>query len=455
MSVLSGLARFVRRGGVKAPPVGWRALQGTGCTSAQLEREGGPLVLVKGRRPYVWDEQGRRYIDGLSGQFAVSIGYGRTAVVRAVARQLRQLTYAPLDWRAHPPAIELADKLLALAPGMKKVFFCSGGSEAVDTAIKLARLAGSRSSANKKTILYRQGSCHGATLGATSVTGLADLREPFGPLLGGVHQVCQPDCRRCPLNLAYPECNAACAHEIEEAILGEGPDKVAALIAEPIAVGTRVVAPPPEYWPAVRELCDRHRVLWIADEVLTGIGRTGRWLACEHWNVQPDLIVLAKGLSGGFAPLGAVLIGEKVAAALEDVLFQHGYTFGGHPAACAAALEVLRMIESDKLLERAQASGRVLGAELAKAAQAAPFASVQGFGMLWSVLADLQNGRREALAKRLREKGLLCMVEEDGLTLAPPLICKEADVLRIAKIVAEGFEWLKNRAEPGAPEKAG
>lgn len=442
MSVLTGLARFVRRKEPKAAEAGWRALQGTGCTSAHLEREGGPLVLVKGRRPYVWDQQGRRYIDGLSGYFAVSIGYGRTAVVRAVARQLRQLTYAPLDWRAHAPAIELANKLLSLAPGMKKVFFCSGGSEAVDTAIKLARLAGSKLSANKKTILYRKGSYHGATLGASSVTGIEDLREPFGPLLGGVHQVCQPDCRRCPLNLAYPDCKAACAHEVEEAVLGEGPDKVAAFIAEPVAVGTRVILPPKEYWPAVREICDRHRVLWIADEVLTGSGRTGRWLACEHWGVQPDLIVLAKGLSGGFVPLGAVLIGETVAAALEDVPFQHGYTFGGHPAACAAALEVLRMIESDRLLERAQASGRLLGQELARAAEAAPFASVQGLGMLWSVLADLGNGRREALARRLREKGLLAMVEEDGLTLAPPLICKEADVVRIARIAAEGFEWL-------------
>jgi adenosylmethionine-8-amino-7-oxononanoate aminotransferase len=451
MSMLTGLARFVRRQDrSKQASSRWDALLGSGVARAQLEREGGPLVLVKGRRPYVWDAQGRRYIDGLSGAFSVCIGYGRTAVVRAVARQLRQLTYAPLDWRAHGPAIDLANKLLSIAPGMKRVFFCSGGSEAVDTAIKLARLAGSRLGTEKKTILYRKGARHGASLGATSVTGLDDLREPFGPLLGGVHQVCQPDCRRCPLSLSYPDCKVACAHEIEEAILGEGEGKVAALIAAPIAVGTRVTAPPSEYWPAVREICDRHNVLWIADEAITGIGRTGRWLAAEHWGVQPDLIVLAKGLSGGFVPLGAVLIGEKVSAALGDAAFQHGYTFGGHPAACAASLEVLRMIEDESLLERAKTSGRALGQELAKAAEAYPFATVHGLGMLWSVVADLQGDKRIALEQRLREKGLLCMVEEDGVTLAPPLICTEADVVRIAKIVKEGFEWLKAQGAAGA-----
>ncbi|TPW21826.1 MAG: class III aminotransferase [Elusimicrobia bacterium] len=398
-----------------AAPPSSRALLATGVTPRRLAEAGGPLVLESAEGAWVTDVSGKRYLDAASGYFTASVGYGRSSVAAAVAAQLERLSYAPLDWRAHGPALELAEHLLALAPGMERVFFCSGGSEAVDTALKLARLTQRREGGARTEILYRPGSYHGATLGATSVTGLDELRAPYGPLLGGVRAVERPE---------------------DPAALGQA----AAFIAEPVPAANRVRVPKPGFWPAVRRATDTSGALWIADEVLTGIGRTGRWLALEHWECRADLVLLGKGLSGGYAPLAAVLVGPRVAAALEDEPFDHGYTFGGHPASCAAALEVLRIIEAEGLIEASARQGASLLRGLKALAARLPGAGpVEGLGLLASVGLRLDGAARQRLERALLRRGLIAYVSEEGVTLAPPLNFSDAELASALERLEEGL----------------
>lgn len=393
-------------------PASSRAILATGVTPRRLAEAGGPLVLESAKGAWVTDVSGRRYLDAASGYFTASVGYGRSSVAEAVARQLEKLSYAPLDWRAHGPALELAERLLALAPGMERVFFCSGGSEAVDTAIKLARLTLRREGSARTDILFRAGSYHGATLGATSVTGLEELRAPYGPLLGGVRSVDRPE---------------------DPAALG----KAAALIVEPVSAANRVRVPGPDFWPAVRRAADAAGTLLVADEVLTGVGRTGRWLAFEHWGCRADIVTVGKGLSGGYAPLAAVLVGPRVAAALEDEAFDHGYTFGGHPASCAAALEVLRIISEEGLVEASARQGAALLRGLKALAPQVPSAGpVEGLGLLASLGLNLGGAARNRLERALLRRGLIAYFSEEGVTLAPPLNVTDAEL-------AEALERLE------------
>lgn len=398
-----------------AAPPSSRALLATGVTPRRLAEAGGPLVLESAKGVWVTDVSGRRYLDAASGYFTASVGYGRPSVAEAVARQLEKLSYAPLDWRAHGPALELAERLLALAPGMKRVFFCSGGSEAVDTALKLARLTHRREGSARTDILYRPGSYHGATLGATSVTGLEELRAPYGPLLGGVRPV------------ERPEDPAALA-------------KAGALIVEPISAANRVRVPRPDFWPAVRRAADATGALLIADEVLTGVGRTGRWLALEHWGCRADIVTVGKGLSGGYAPLAAVLMGPRVAAALEDEAFDHGYTFGGHPASCAAALEVLRLIEAEGLLAASERQGAALLRSLKALARRVPGSGpVEGLGLLTSLGMSLDGAAKLRLERALLRRGLIAYVSEEGVTLAPPLNVSDAELASALERLEQGL----------------
>lgn len=398
-----------------APPASSRAILATGVTPRRLAEGGGPLVLDSAKGAWVTDVAGRRYLDAAAGYFTASVGYGRPSVAEAVARQLERLSYAPLDWRAHGPALELAKLLLARAPGMERVFFCSGGSEAVDTAIKLARLTMLREGSARTDILFRPGSYHGATLGATSVTGLEELRAPYGPLLGGVRPVERPEDPRALGNAA-------------------------ALILEAVPAASRVRVPAPKVWPAVRRAADAAGTLLVADEVLTGVGRTGRWLALEHWACRADIVTVGKGLSGGYAPLAAVLVGPRVAAALEDKAFDHGYTFGGHPASCAAALEVLRIISEEGLVEASARQGASLLRGLKALAARVPSAGpVEGLGLLASLGLKLGGADRLRLERALLHRGLIAYVSEEGVTVAPPLNVTDAELASVLERLEQGL----------------
>ncbi|MCX5795427.1 MAG: aminotransferase class III-fold pyridoxal phosphate-dependent enzyme [Elusimicrobia bacterium] len=401
----------------------------------QAYRDGMP-VMVAARGTRLTDERGRSYLDALSGLWCVPLGYGRPEVVASVRRQLETLSYAPLAWLAHRPAVELAERLLALAPpGLERVFFCSGGGEGVDASLKFARRYWrARNQPRRSVILYRTHAFHGSTYGAASVSSGAALREPYAPLLPDTVEVCEADS----------------VGRMEEAVLSVGPERVAALIAEPMSAAGPVRVPPPGYWPALQEMLRRHGILLILDEVLTGVGRTGTWFAASRWDIRPDLMILGKGLSGGYAPLGAVLLSGRVAEALADAAVP-GYTFGGHPAACAAALETLAIIDKEGLLANAAARGEELRALLSEAA--APYAwaaPVSGLGLLASLSLRLAPGQGAELMVRLREQGLLCVVEDEALCLAPPLCVSAEEIREVAAAVADGLRWLAGRAASSA-----
>ncbi|MDD5628115.1 MAG: aminotransferase class III-fold pyridoxal phosphate-dependent enzyme [Elusimicrobia bacterium] len=406
---------------------------------------GGMPVMVAGRGARLTDERGRSYLDGLSGLWCAPLGCGRPELVERVRRQLETLSYAPLAWTAHRPGVELAERLLALAPpGLERVFFCSGGGEGVDAALKFARRYWhGQGRPRRSVILHRRRAFHGATYGAASVSGGAELREPYAPLLPDTLEVCAPGCCGCPDDAHKPDCAAACVRRVEEALLSAGPERVAALIAEPVGAAGPVRLPPPGYWPALQEMLRRHGVLLILDEVLTGVGRTGAWFAASHWDIRPDLMILGKGLSGGCAPLGAVLLSGRVARALEDAAVP-GYTFGGHPAACAAALETLAILEREGLLANAAARGEELRARLREAAAPYPWAGpVSGLGLLCSLRLRLAPGQGSGLMEHLREQGLLCLVEDEALCLAPPLSVSAPEIREIAGIVAKGLAEIQ------------
>ena len=350
----------------------------------------GPLRAVRAEGIYVYDDSGRRYLDGSSGPLAVNLGHGVPEIITAMERQLRLMTFAHGSEFTSEAQERAADLVVSLAPaGLSRVFFVSGGSEATETAIKMARQywvdAGRPS---KYKIISKRASYHGATLGALSLSGFAARRAPYGPLLLPFPQIPEVHCRRCPYGLAYGRCGIECATELEAAIRREGPDTVAAFIAEPLSgAANAAVVPPPEYFPLVREICDRHGVLFIADEVMTGLGRTGANFAIDHWKVVPDLVVCAKGLGAGYIPVGAVVAHERVA---DQILrtsgrFIHGHTYAGNPLACATVVAVLEYLRDHNLIAEARRKGALLERELAPLRDHAAVAEVRGLGLMWGV----------------------------------------------------------------------
>jgi adenosylmethionine-8-amino-7-oxononanoate aminotransferase len=339
----------------------------------------------------VYDAAGRRYLDGSSGPLAVNLGHGVPEIIAAMERQLHEITFAHGSEFTTAAQERAADLVVAFAPpGLSRVFFVSGGSEATETAIKLVRQywvdAGRPS---KWKIISKRASYHGATLGALSLSGFAARRGPYDPLLLlPFPQIPEVHCRRCPYGLAYGRCAIECASELEKAILCEGADTVAAYIAEPLSgAANAAVVPPPEYFPLIREICDRHDVLFIADEVMTGFGRTGANFAIDHWRVVPDLIVCAKGLGAGYVPIGAVAAHERIG---DQILrasgrFIHGHTYAGNPLACATAAAVLEYIQNHDLVAAAARKGAALERELDPLRRQPGVVDVRGLGLMWGL----------------------------------------------------------------------
>lgn len=338
----------------------------------------------------MYDTAGRRYLDGSSGPLAVNLGHSVPEIIAAMQRQLHEITFAHGSEFTTAAQERAADLVVAFAPpGLSRVFFVSGGSEATETAIKLVRQywvdAGRPS---KWKIISKRASYHGATLGALSLSGFAARRGPYGPLLLPFPQIPEVHCRRCPYGLTYGRCAIECATELEKAILREGADTVAAYIAEPLSgAANAAVVPPREYFRLVREICDRHDVLFIADEVMTGFGRTGANFAIDHWRVVPDLIVCAKGLGAGYVPIGAVVVHERIG---DQVLrasgrFIHGHTYAGNPLACATAAAVLEYIRTHDLVAAAARKGAALERELEPLRRHPGVVEVRGLGLMWGL----------------------------------------------------------------------
>ena len=306
-----------------------------------LAHDAGKKVLVEGNGIWLTDIDGNRYIDALAGLWLVNVGHGRKEIAEAIAKQAGTLAYASSTAATTIPAIQLAERLAAMAPGdQNTVFFCSGGSEAVESAIKIARQYHyHRGEQKRQKIIGRRGSYHGGTYAAMSVSGTRPVSDPYhSPFMPGVLHASPPNCYRCDFRQTFPACDLLCADQIGQMIEYENPQTVAAVIAEPISAANGIVVPPEGYWPRLREICDKYGVLLITDEVINGFGRTGKMFASEHFGIAGDMMTMAKGLTSGYVPMGGVMCRPHVVEAFEDKnTLSHLITYGGHPVAAAAA----------------------------------------------------------------------------------------------------------------------
>jgi putrescine aminotransferase len=391
-----------------------------------------PLVVASARGAVIRDVDGNEYIDGTCGLWQCLVGHGRDELADVAAAQMRELEFYASFWDfSNRPAIELAERLAAIAPpGIDHVFYTNGGSEGIETAIKLARLAWNSSGEPERTlVLSRKMAYHGVGYGSLSATGIPPLREGFGPLAEGfVHLTA-------PYPLRVPNCTDTCIAELEETIARLGASRIAAMIGEPVLGVAGMIPPPDDYWPRVSAVLREHGILLILDEIVTAYGRTGSWFAAERWGGVPaDLIVTAKGLTSGYVPMGAVLIGDRVMELLDGARFSHGFTYNGHPTGAAVALRNLDIIEREGLLSRAVEQGDRLLSALREAEGLPAVAEVRGVGLMAGVeLAEPADGAE--LAARIRDRGAIVRATGQKLVLSPPLVIEAEQVDRLAEII--------------------
>ena len=381
-------------------------------------------IIERAEGIYLYDRDGKRYLDAMAGAGVVAIGHGVSEVVDAMHRQAQSVAFAYGGQFTTEAQMRLAEVVVELAPeGITKAFFVSGGSEATESALKIARQYFVESGApERQKVIGRWGSYHGNTLGALAASGRVPWQELYGPLMIDLPHIEPSYCYRCPLGKTYPGCGIDCAEDLERAILREGPAKVAAFIAEPI-VGSSLgaAAPPDEYFPRIREICDRYGVLLVVDEVLTGFGRTGRAFGVDHWDVVPDLIVCGKGISSGYAPLGATLVSEEIAGALNagSGLLVHGHTYGGNPLACAAGLAVQEYMRHHELVGRSAELGTYLLERAARLLERPSVGDVRGGkGLFLGVEFVADKDQRRPYPRELKlAETVLSTGLEHGITL--------------------------------------
>ena len=415
-------------------------------------------VMVRGEGAYVWDQHGKRYLDGLAGLFTSQIGHGRTELGEAASKQASELAYFPLWTYAHPRAIELADRLVALAPGdLNRVFFTSGGSEAVESAFKLARqyfkLIGQP---DRHKVISRDIAYHGTSMGALSITSLPSLRAPFEPLVPGAVKVANTNFYRAPYFADDVEAFGRwAADEIDRAIKMEGPDTVAAVFLEPVQNAGGCFPPPPGYFDRVRQICDTHGVLLVSDEVICAFGRLGEWFGSERYGYQPDIITVAKGLTSGYAPLGGMIVSDRLAEPFlsPERSFVHGFTFAGHPVSCAVAMANLDVFERDGILEHVRATEGAFRAALETLYDLPIVGDVRGAGFFYGIELVKDKATRESfdhdeserllrgyLSGALFDAGLICRSDDRGdpvVQLSPPLICEQPEIDLMVEILRD------------------
>ena len=422
-------------------------------------------TIDRGQGAVLWDRAGRRYLDGSGGAVVVNVGHGRHEVAAAMAAQAEAAAYVHGTQFTSAVLEEYARRLAPHAPGdCRSLYLVSGGSEANETAVKMARayhVAEGRPSRRK--VIHRSVSYHGNTLGTLSLSGRPGLRAPYEPLLSSTPEARAPFCYHCPLDRSYPECGVACVSDLEEVIEREGPDTVAAYIAEPvIGASAGAAVPPDEYARRAREICTRHGVVYIDDEVMTGFGRTGRWFATEWSGVAPDIVTCGKGMSGGYMPVGAVLASERIVRALSGSPrgFVHGFTFSHNPVTAAACLATLEILEREGLVERAGLLGETAMARLQLLSSHLHVGDVRGRGLLMGVelVADKETrrpfprseGRAEALAAEAFRRGLVIYAgtggaggaDGDSVLLAPPFVVTEAELHEMVAILEQSLTAL-------------
>jgi adenosylmethionine-8-amino-7-oxononanoate aminotransferase len=409
-----------------------------------------PLLMARAEGVHYWDVQGKQYLDGLSGIYVVSVGHDNQRVIDAIKQQLDTLSFSPVMHGSNPWAVRLANRLAELAPGdLDAVKLLSGGSEATEAAIKMARqyhrLTGNP---NKYKIISRYHSWHGSTMGALSASGLASRRTVNEPLAPGFIHVFPPTCYRCPFGKSYPSCELTCARLIGDVIELEDPSTVAAVMVEPLGHTGGIIDPPDEYLPLLREICDRYNVLLIFDEVIVGAGRTGQLFAAETYGVTPDLLCLGKGISGGFAPLAALLCRRPIADAFwgdpaTNPGFVEGHTFEGNPLACVAGLATLDEIIERDLCRHAREMGQRLRAGLEGLRRHGIIGDIRGKGLIqgFELVRDVATRQRFDppiglhIGRRALELGLISRFDPHWLAVGPPLIVEPQQIDEIVAVL--------------------
>jgi putrescine---pyruvate transaminase len=429
-----------------------------------------PFVCVSGKGIMIRDQEGREYIDGLSGLWNVNVGHGRDEIAEAVSGQMKNLAYfSGYAGSTTIPSIQLAERLVQLAPGMGAVFFTSGGAEANESALKTARYYWrARGKSGKTNIISRIYGYHGVTLQTMTATGLAEYWKMFEPRMPGILHI--PTCYPYRMDGTVEDAGEAAARELENTILRAGPDTVAAFIAEPIHGAGGVIYPTSNYWPRVREICSRYEVLLIADEIVTGFGRTGRWFGLQNWNVQADIFSFAKGVTSGYLPLGGIMMTEEIKNMLDSVepanRWMHGFTNSGHPACCVAALKNIEIIEREGLVENAAKMGNVLLTALVEVFGDHPnVGDIRGGkGLLGAVefVEDRATKKNftanQAFGAKLRnemkKRGVITRTRPvvgehpaagDQVLFAPPLIVTEDQVHQMVAVAKESVKALLGR----------
>jgi adenosylmethionine-8-amino-7-oxononanoate aminotransferase len=408
-------------------------------------QDGEVPVIVRGSGPYVYDQHGKRYLDGLAGLFVSQIGHGRTEVAEAAAAQASELAYFPLWSYAHPRAIELAARLADLAPGdLNRVFFTTSGSEAVESAWKLAKqYFKAIGQPGRYKVISREIAYHGTSMGALAVTGLASIKYPFEPMTPGGVRVPNTNFYRAPDFVASDlvAFGRWAADEIDRAIEREGPESVAAVFLEPVQNSGGCFPPPPGYLARVREICDKHGVLLVSDEVICAFGRLGHYFGAQRYGYQPDIITFAKGVTSGYSPLGGMITSDALIQPFIQGAssFLHGVTFAGHPVSCAVALANLDVFEKEDLLGHVRAHEGAFRATLEKLTDLPIVGDVRGEGFFYGIELVKDQATRETftdeeserllrgyLSHALFDAGLVCRTDDRGdpvVQLSPPLIC--------------------------------
>lgn len=422
---------------------------------AELAEKQGLHVFERGEGSTLYDARGNGWIDALAGLWVVNAGHGRREIGEAMATQASKLAYVSASSYTSVPAVQLAEILAQLTPGdLGRVFFCSGGSEAVETAIKIAKqVQVLRGFPKRYKVIARRGSYHGMTFGAMSLTtgNRAQMERFFGPMMPGVYHVPSPNHYRNDFDLEGEAGDIMCAKWVEQEIIFQGPETVAAVIGEPISSANGLHVPSPKYWQLLREICDRHGVLLIADEVINGFGRTGKWFATEHFGFVPDIMTMAKGLSSGYAPIAAAIVRPSVYEVFTQGpnTLSHLLTFGGQAVAAAAAIKNIEIIDREGLVDRSAEQGAYLLSLLQEVMQNHPtVGDVRGLGLYCALELvhdkesktkwDRESDFIKRLNQLLEERRLLTRVW-NIVHLAPPLVVTREEIERIVSILDESL----------------
>jgi len=416
-----------------------------------------PLIMKSAKGVWYEDINGKKYLDGLSGIFVVSAGHGNERIIGAMKKQLEELTFAPPLHSTNLRALELGKLIASLTPGdLHTVKLFSGGSEATEAAMKLARQYHKQTgNPQKYKVISRYQGYHGSTMGALAASGVTRRKttfEPFGP--GYVH-VFPPTCYRCPYGLNYPECEVLCARIVEQVIKEEDPATVSAIIVEPIGNTGGIITPPDDYFSILREICDKHNVLLIFDEIITGFGRTGKMFAAQTFHTTPDIICMGKGMASGYSPIGGIAFSDRIADAFygeeeEQVQFNHGHTFGGNPLSCAAAIANISEIRDRDLPQRAQERGERVVETLRELDQLGVIGDIRGKGLLIGVEFVKDKKTKNQFDEHLKfgvqvgrnalQKGLIIRFDPNWVAFAPPLTIENQEVDLMMKIFKESLE---------------